>query len=298
MKFCFIGEAMIELANSNAGCQLGFAGDTLNTAIHLARFGHEVAYFTAIGQDDYSKDFIEFLKSENIDTSFVYRHPSRHMGLYSIRTDEDGERSFQYWRDNSAAKAMFAGADIGEIAEHLSRFDYVCFSLISLAILPGHDRTSMIDLFKKLRSQGVQIVFDGNYRPRLWDSAATAAIARDTAISICDIGLPTFDDEVAISNFADIGECLNHWQNMGAGEVLIKDGINGCLTNNFQRIAPEKRLHPIDTSGAGDAFNSGYLNGRANGLPPEESANIGNKLAGWVIMNRGAIPTKGPNAPY
>lgn len=294
MRFCFIGEAMIEISGNADNCKMGFAGDTLNTAVHLARFGHQVSYFTAIGNDDFSNDFAKFLNGENVNSEFILRHHSRHMGLYTIKLDANGERSFQYWRDNSAAKEMFAICQFDEVFEKLSNFDYVCVSLISIAILPPKDREILFELCGKLRTNGVKIVFDGNYRPKLWQSREEAEKYRNIAISLCDIGLPTFEDEVAISGFEDISECASFWKNTGAKELIVKDGAGGCLIDGA-RIFPEKELSPIDTSGAGDAFNAGYLSARANGESPEIAAKSGHALAGWVIMNKGAIPPIAPN---
>jgi 2-dehydro-3-deoxygluconokinase len=168
MKFCFIGEAMIEISGNADSCKMGFAGDTLNTSVHLARFGHEVSYFTAIGNDDFSNDFIEFLAREKVGSDLIIRHPNRHMGLYTIKLDEKGERSFQYWRDSSAAKEVLAGLSIEDLLKRLSGFDYVCFSLVSVAILSPADRDKLFAVSDKLRTNGVKIVFDGNYRPKLW----------------------------------------------------------------------------------------------------------------------------------
>lgn len=298
MKFCFIGEAMIEVSNGPNGCKLGFAGDTLNTAIHLARFGYEVSYLTEIGDDQFSQDFIELLGAENINGSFITKNAKRHMGLYTIRVDDKGERSFQYWRDNSAAKQMFENIELAQMAQKLSGFDYICFSLISLAILPDAGREFLLSFCAKAQANGAKIVFDGNYRPKLWANAQEAANYRDKAIAICDIGLPTFEDEFAISGFQSIEECAEHWRSFGAIELVVKDGVNGCLIGADCKVLPPAALKPIDTSGAGDAFNGGYLSARAAGYSIEQSAIAGHKLAGWAILNCGAIPAINNDAPY
>ena len=291
MKFCFIGEAMIEISGNADNCKMGFAGDTLNTAVHLARFGHEVSYFTAIGNDDFSNDFVKFLARENVAADLIVRHPTRHMGLYTIKLDNKGERTFQYWRENSAAKEVLTNSEVTQLVERLSHYDYVCFSLISVAILSQDDRNKLFGLCAELRANGVKIVFDGNYRPKLWQSRKETQKCRDIAISQCDIGLPTFEDEVAVSGFNSIEECADFWHQTGARELVVKDGAGGCLVNS-KRVLPDKELNPIDTSGAGDAFNAGYLSARANGKGPEIAAKNGHSLAGWVIMNKGAIPKK------
>ena len=109
-KIVLIGEAMLELSRKNGGAwNMGYGGDTLNTAVHLARAGHDVAYLTAMGMDPFSDELVNIgLRGERLDISLVLRHPSRGPGLYAITTDETGERSFTYWRDNSAAREMFA----------------------------------------------------------------------------------------------------------------------------------------------------------------------------------------------
>jgi 2-dehydro-3-deoxygluconokinase len=57
-------------------------------------------------------------------------------------------------------------------------------------------------------------------------------------------------------------------------------------------------LPPLDTSGAGDAFNAGYLQARLRGADPKEAALAGHSLAGWVIQRAGAIPPRDAEAHY
>ena len=71
------GEAMLELSQGGSGWRLGFGGDTLNTAIHLARAGHDVAYLTAIGEDPTSAGLVPQWQAEGLDTTLVLRHPAR-----------------------------------------------------------------------------------------------------------------------------------------------------------------------------------------------------------------------------
>ena len=92
---------MLELSRPNGSeggddWQLGYGGDTLNTAIHLARAGHDVAYLTALGRDPLSADLKVKWAPEGLDTSLVLTHPTRSTGLYAISTDASGARSFTY----------------------------------------------------------------------------------------------------------------------------------------------------------------------------------------------------------
>jgi 2-dehydro-3-deoxygluconokinase len=283
-----IGEGMLELSREGAGWRLGYGGDTLNTAIHLARAGHDVAYLTALGDDAFSEDLKRQWRAEGLDTSLILTHPARQAGLYAISTDAAGERSFTYWRDSSAARELFELPGIATASAEAEGADLVYFSLISLAILPPEGRERLLALARSAR----RVAFDGNYRPRLWANAQEARDARDAAIALAGIGLPTQDDEAALSGEADADATARHWQALGCKETVVKLGERGALLPGGCVIAPERPLTPVDTSGAGDAFNAGYLSARLEGASIEDAARAGHALAGWTIMRPGAIPAR------
>lgn len=285
-----IGEAMLELSRKGGGWQLGYGGDTLNTAIHLARAGHDTAYLTAIGSDPLSADLLSQWAAEGLDTSLVLTHRTRSTGLYAISTDAAGERSFSYWRDTSTAREMFALPGMEQALSVAEQADLLCFSLISLAILPPEGREQLLTLARAVRSRGGKVAFDGNYRPRLWENVKQARTARDAAIAVADIGLPTLEDEAALSGEVDANAVARHWASLGCTETVVKLGAQGCRLPDGAIFAPPASLDPVDTSGAGDAFNAGYLASRMRGASEAESAAAGHALAGWTIMRPGAIP--------
>jgi 2-dehydro-3-deoxygluconokinase len=291
-RIVVIGEGMLELVQKGGNWQLGYGGDTLNTAIHLARAGHDVAYLTALGSDPLSADLKARWADEGLDTSLVLEHPSASTGLYAISTDAAGERSFAYWRDSSAARQMFALPGIEAALAAAVQADLIVYSLITLAILPSDGREQLFALCRRVRARGGRIAFDGNYRPRLWASADEARTARDAAIACADIGLPTLEDEALLSGAADADAVANHWTGLGCGETLVKLGAAGCRLPNGTELPPPEALIPVDTSGAGDAFNGGYLAARMEGAGVEEAAHAGHTLAGWCVMRRGAIPSR------
>lgn len=286
------GEAMVELAFKDGNWALGYAGDTLNTAIHLARAGHSVSYLSALGPDPFSAGLRGAMQAEGVDDSLVITHPTRSVGLYAITTDPRGERSFTYWRDASAARAMFELDAIDAAMREAEWAGLFSFSLISLAILPPEGRQHLLDLAGLVRANGGRVAFDGNYRPRLWESPATAIVIRDAAIALADIGLPTLEDETALSGETGAAAVAAHWQSLGCAEVIVKLGIHGCRLPDGTIRPPAQILQPVDTSGAGDAFNAGYLGGRLAGHSIEVSACAGHNLAGWTIMRPGAIPPR------
>jgi 2-dehydro-3-deoxygluconokinase len=281
---------MLELSQAGTGWRMGYGGDTLNTAIHLAREGVNAAYLTALGTDPFSADLKAQWLAEGLDTSLVLAQPACNPGLYAITCDEAGERSFTYWRGESAARRLFECDGIGSALESAAEADILGFSLITMAILPEAGRLALLDLARRVAKRGGMVVFDGNYRPRLWPDQAEAQRCRDAAVAVATIGLPTLEDESALSGETSAAQVASHWTGLGCGEVVIKLGAEGAFLPDGSVISPPEVLKPVDTSGAGDAFNGGFLTARASGASIVNAVMAGHRLAGWCVMNHGAIP--------
>jgi hypothetical protein len=176
----------------------------------------------------------------------VLTHPSRNTGLYAIITDKNGERSFAYWRDTSAAREVFALPGSAAALAVAAKADLLCFSLISLAILPPSGRNVLMSLAQAVRSRGGKVAFDSNYRPSLWIDAEEARRVRDAAIMCADIGLPTLDDEIIMSGAQDADAVSRHWSALGCRETIVKLGPLGCQLPDGTRATPPAVLIPVD----------------------------------------------------
>jgi 2-dehydro-3-deoxygluconokinase len=287
-----VGEAMLELSRKGEACSLGYGGDTLNTAIHLARLGHSVGYLTALGNSPFSNSLREKWAAEGIDTSLTLTHPTREVGLYAITTDATGERSFTYWRDQSAAREMFALPTMTAAMDRVLEAELLYFSLITLAILPPENRATLLRLAQRVRSRGGKVAFDSNFRPKLWTNIETARQASAAAVACADIGLPTMEDECLLWGVQDYESVVARWIEFGCKDTIVKLGSEGCRLPNGELVSPPKKLTPVDTSGAGDAFNAGYLDARLNAHNQHAAALAGHELAGRTIMHPGAIPPR------
>jgi 2-dehydro-3-deoxygluconokinase len=289
---------MVELSPRDSGWHVHYGGDTLNVALHLTRLGHDVAYLTALGNDPFAGQMRSALAREGMDVSLTLHHPARTTGLYAIETDSAGERHFSYWRGESAARALFDCDGIAHAEETARRADLLFFSLISLAILPEEGRERLLALADGVRASGGKVAFDSNFRARLWESPQAAREWCDRAIAVADFGLPTGEDERALGTGETAEDIAAYWYRGGAGEVLVKLGEKGCMLPSGD-IAPLPVISiPLDTSGAGDAFDAGYLGARLRGDTAAEAALKAHKLAGWTVMRQGAIPPRDHAAPY
>ena len=292
-RIACIGECMIELNQidlDTGTARIGFAGDTLNTAIYLARLGCDVAYVTNLGTDAFSTRMVQRFEGEGIDCHLIGRHDSRIPGLYAIETDPQGERSFRYWRDASAAKTLFSG--VGAALADLDAFDVLYLSGITLAILPPEVRASLTETAKALKARGKTIVFDTNHRPRLWPDLMTAQECFAAMWQATSLALPSYDDEERLYPGQTPGQVAQRIVDLGPAEVVLKNGAAGpllCWGGQMVQTALAKVDQVVDTSGAGDSFNAGYLAARLQGAAPLDAAAAGHRLAAAVIGHHGAV---------
>jgi 2-dehydro-3-deoxygluconokinase len=302
MKIAAIGECMIELsARADGSMSLAYGGDTLNTAVYLARLCNDgggrgsritVDYLTALGDDPYSDEMIAFWQREGIGTNMVARLPGRLPGLYTIRTDGQGERSFHYWRGAAAAREMMQGEQGATLGAALCQYDLVYLSGITLSILAEGDRAKLLDALDQARAAGARIAFDCNYRPRGWPDADAARQAMDRMYQRCHIALSGLDDECALYGDMDPATAAQRIADLGAWEICLKNGAEGCFLRHgaeVEAMPARPGITPLDTTAAGDSFNAAYLYHRLLGDGAVNAARAGHHLAAQVIQHPGAV---------
>ena len=296
---------MLEISRDIGGqIHQGFAGDTLNTAVYLSRLlsrdEYEIHYFTAIGTDFLSDEMVRYLVGEGLVCDTIRRFTNKHLGLYWIDIDATGERSFTYWRDESAARDLLNGQEYDAQLASLLTMDYIYLSGISLAILPQHGREKLHEVLSNARASGSKICFDNNYRPRLWNNVDTAQGWHRKILQITDIAFLTYEDECFLWGDTHPDQSLLRSRFLGVAETVLKRGAEACLiethTGSYRAEAVDLASNKIvDTTGAGDSFSAGYLAERLKGQDcPINCASSGHQLASKVVQQRGAII---PSAP-
>jgi 2-dehydro-3-deoxygluconokinase len=288
---------MIELRHlGETQLELAFGGDTFNTATYIARagrpFGLKVDYATAVGDDPYSEAMRAFFAGEGVGTDLVGVLKGRLPGLYAIRTDARGERTFYYWRREAAARDMFAGESGRALADALASYDWIYLSGITLSILDEAAQARLTEALDRARARGGRVVFDSNYRARGWTSAAAARDCFAAILKRVDVALPTFGDEQAVWDDDEPRWTIERLHGYGVNEIAVKNGDNVALASDGRtlfQIAAEPVAEVVDTTAAGDAFNGGYLAARIAGFDVERAVRAGHRLAGAVIRHRGAI---------
>jgi 2-dehydro-3-deoxygluconokinase len=294
-----IGECMLELSGAGeAGAlepilwRMGHAGDTFNTLWALRALLPEDAacdYVSAFGDDPFSQQQLDFFAGAGIGTASSPRMSGARPGLYAI-TLKGAERSFTYWRNDAAARRL--ADDAVALAKSLTGRSLVYFSGITLAILSAAARETLAAALDTSRAAGSLIAFDPNYRPRLWSSPDETRAALARFLPLCDIALPTFPDEQALFGDAGPAATAARLTALGVREVVVKNGEAPAFVaseSGTRSVAAPPVPDAIDTTGAGDAFNGGYLAARLTGSTATESAARAHAVAGAAIRVRGAL---------
>ncbi|MEL6092075.1 sugar kinase [Plesiomonas shigelloides] len=299
-KIAVIGECMIEMSGKPFHTQTqAFGGDTLNTAIYLSRLLPDatLSYITALGTDEYSDLMQQAWQNEGIDCQFVFRDKYKLPGLYAITTSDDGERSFHYWRSDSAAKQLCDQPGFSAALSYMRTCDLIYLSGISLAILPEHAKVKLLNALQDLKARGVTIAVDSNYRPKLWLSHTAAREWMNQLYQLADLALLTVDDENLLyqTPLATPEQVAERVTGLGVTQIVLKLGKEGAIwyqQGQSEAVPAEVITHIVDTTAAGDSFNAAFIAAKLQGKGLSECCQWGNQLAGTVIQHRGAIIAK------
>lgn len=293
MKILSIGECMAEFSPDEqlGKFNLGFAGDTFNTAWYIANNHADVnsAYFSKVGDDELSDQMLKFMSDNQVDTRYITTVAGSTIGLYLISL-VDGERTFSYWRNKSAA--TFLGQNVDDVGNAMKKQDMIYFSGITLAILDQNSRENLFSCLKSARRAGKKIAFDPNLRPKLWNDKKEMCDVIMAGANLSDIILPSFEDEATWFSDADPMSTLARYQNVGAETVVVKnagDPVSFWSQHGTGTYLVESVEKIIDSTAAGDSFNAEILVGLLREIPLADAINNAANLAKKVLMGQGAL---------
>jgi 2-dehydro-3-deoxygluconokinase len=289
-----IGECMIELKQAGSGLfSRGYGGDTLNTAVYLARLGTGVDYITALGDDPLSDEMVAGWAAEGVGIGQVLRLRGKLPGLYLIETDDKGERRFFHWRDSAAARSLMDLPETDGILNSLASYDLVYLSAITLSLYDEKGRERLFAALKRAREGGAGFAFDTNFRARGWPDLDIARRVFREAFEIADIVLASTEDLLPLYP-SESNETL--LARIPGAEVVLKLSEPASIlriAGTSHPIKAEPVTAPVvDTTAAGDSFAAAYVAARLAGAEPIDAARAGHRLAGVVVCHPGAIIPK------
>ena len=286
-----IGECMVELKQAGNGLFSRFyGGDTLNTAVYLARLGAGADYITALGDDTLSDEMIAGWAAEGVGTTRVLRLRGKLPGLYMIETDASGERRFFHWRESAAARSLMDLPETDDILNLLADYDVVYLSAITLSLYGEAGRRRLFAALKRARERGARFAFDTNFRARGWPDLDVARDVFRDAFAAADIVLASTEDLLPLYPGESDEDLLAR---IPGREVVLKRSEPASflrLDDVLHRVRAEPVSAPVvDTTAAGDSFAAAYVAARLAGAAPLDAARAGHRLAGVVVCHPGAI---------
>ncbi len=290
-RIASIGECMIELSEAAGGLlSRRYGGDTLNTAVYLARLGVAVDYFTALGDDPWSEEMLSAWRDEGVGTDHVVRVAGRLPGLHIIKTDGNGQRTFYYWRDSSPARQLFELPQTDALAAALAEYDIIYLSGVTLSLYGEAGRKRLFEALDLARARGRRIAFDTNFRTRGWPDRALAKAAFRAAIGRAAIVLASTEDLDLLFGADGASELPTSNPDTEVVLKLAEPAVTICHGGKrADDRSPSRSAMSIDTTAAGDSFAAAYLAARLGGAEPAAAAVSGHRLAGAVVRHRGAI---------
>lgn len=252
----------------------GFAmtpGGAYNSAAALHRLGLKVGWAADFGDDDFSRFILEHAAQEGLDDSLFVRH-KRPLRFVTVAASYPQDRAFIAYYDPGPT----VSAAMKALARASTRVLYV----------PALYTGPLLDAGLRLvQARGTKLVMDGN-------SAEEAQTLQDAsvrrALKNLDIFMPSALEARKLTGEQSLDGALRALAEH-CPLVVIKDGAGGAYACRGEEIlhSPAIDVTPLDTTGAGDCFNAGFLKAWLDDRPLGECLRWGNIVGGLSTLGMG-----------
>lgn len=296
-----LGEPLLELQpTEDGGIHLAFGGDVANSTACLGRIlgksGPQISLVTALGNSGYSAWLRARLAREGIRVAEASAEGEP--GIYGLPVDAAHGAGFSYWRGQSAARQFLSSTDLGQLERLCGNPQLLLVTGITLALCSASSFEHLCRWVERHR-QGCHVVFDCNFRRRLWKSEAEARQRIGAFERLASVIATSAEDEKSLWGTAGTPGVVERISPLSA-EYLIRGGPEGCwvgLGREYQHVPTEPVTVVGDTAGAGDAHLASYMAARISGLSKSDAAAYANKAAAVIVRQRGSVPKESAKFP-
>ncbi|MHA1220141.1 MAG: carbohydrate kinase family protein [Candidatus Heimdallarchaeota archaeon] len=292
-----IGEVLIDFISDEAGTlsqvdsfQKCPGGAPANFAVGIAKLGLKVLFLGKVGSDPFGNYLVDYLQKQGVNIDYIkYSQNKERTALAFVSLDKDLERDFLFYR-RDAADLQLSREEID--ASAFINVNYLHFGTVSLTNEPS--RSATLKAIKECKKAGGKVCFDPNIRFDLWESEAKLREVLDLVLQDIDILYPSEEElNFLVDNKVKSKEAIDELMKTYPIEIIaLKKGKNGCAItsrSNYFVTIPSFNVPVVDTTGAGDGFNTGFIFGLAQGKNLEEAGIIGNAVGALVIQKKGAM---------
>jgi sugar/nucleoside kinase (ribokinase family) len=262
-KEVLVDDFMMTLGSASAICAMG-----------LARLGTPVAFVSKLGADPWGAFCLDTMAAAGIDVTRVVSDPALKTGV-TVAISAPGDRALVSFLGSIAA---LRGEDVD--AALLRGFDHLH---VSSYFLQKGLRPSCRSLFARAHAAGLTTSLDPGFDPsERWESDLVETLAE------VDLFFPNDVELRALAGCAEISDGLRRLEN-GCTRTVVKLGAEGAMTLEGGRVvqAPAFPVDPVDTTGAGDSFDAGFLHAWLAGRPLLECLRWGSACGGLSTRGLG-----------
>jgi fructokinase/2-dehydro-3-deoxygluconokinase len=261
-------------------------GSAANTAVALARLGVRTAFAGAVGDDGYGRYVRDDLRQEGIDLSGLKIIPDAFTPMVIALIDPDGERWNVVWPPERGADNRLAPEDLN--ADQIAGAAWLHTSGMCLRASPV--RETVLAAMQIASDAGVPVSLDLNLRLELWGWRDNIRETVEHAIALADVVFGSAEEEIVpVARVASV-EAAAQIISGGARIVVARRGKDGALAASALGVhhAPAYPTRIVDSLGAGDAFNGGFIAARLAGQDVAGSLRWGNAVAALKMAQPGA----------
>lgn len=287
-----IGECLVEFSSAGNGLyQLGYSGDVLNALSSAHRLGLSTGLITAIGDDPFQSGLRQILLDEDIDLTRAPVLPGKANGAYFINFDDSGAPMFHFLRKDSAATETFSAQSLEYLVTYARQARVLLFSSIPLAVMK--EREKLFALLTAVKGE-THLCYDLNVRRALWSDTSKLVSMFEQLAPLVDVIFVTNDDDRLLFGERDAHVALAEYRRRGFKLVVFRRGSEKTLVadGDVSFEVPVPRVSKIvDSTGAGDAFNAGFIAGMLRRHQTYECVAMGNAAAACSVDTRGGRGT-------
>lgn len=262
-------------------------GAESNFAIGIVRLGHKAGWISKLGNDEFGKYILSFIRGEGVDTSRVKFDPEAPTAVYFKERREYGETRVYYYRRGSAASRL-TPEDLDP--DYIGSAKYLHVTGITPALSESCYLT-VKEAIKIAKSRGVKVSLDPNIRLKLWSKERAREVIMELAEQ-ADIVLPGVSEGEILVGEKDPEKIAAKFLDLGVSIVVVKLGEKGAYyaTKNESKFVPGYPVERVvDPIGAGDGFAAGFIAGLLKNYSLEQAVKLANAVGAIVTTVIGDV---------
>lgn len=283
----FIGHEINTSINRTKDYHRFLGGSPTNVAVNASRLGLKSVLVASCGQDGLGDYVVRKLKSNNVDTSSIRKSDTAPTSVIFVSKSSETPDFIPY---RQADCEIFESQLSDEVIADAKIFHTTCFALSK-----NPARQTILNRAKKAKELGLKLSIDINFSERIWPNREEAKqilkeyLANDPLVKLSEDDCYRLFAEVKSEDYI-----FDYFHNLGASTICLTKGKNGVALSDvkegllFQEAAKIDDIK--DTTGAGDAFWTGFLFAQIENKSLNECITIAQKLASIKLQNVGRLP--------